>query len=63
MLVSELIEQLKAMPQDKPIVLCNLEDDGDGDGLANLHEIVSVEEETALQKGKKTDVVFITYND
>jgi hypothetical protein len=63
MLVSELIAKLQALPQEKNVVLCDLQNDGDGDGLANLYEIVSVEEETALQKGKKTDVVFICYNE
>lgn len=63
MIVSELIAKLQALPQEKNVVLCDLQNDGDGDGLANLYEIVSVEEETALQKGKKTDVVFICYNE
>lgn len=63
MIVSELIEKLQQLPQSKNVVLCDLQNDGDGDGIANLYEIVSVEEETALKKGKKTDVVFICYND
>ena len=63
MIVSELITKLQALPQEKNVVLCDLQNDGDGDGLANLYEIVSVEEETALQKGKKKDVVFICYNE
>ena len=63
MIVSELIEKLQQLPQGKNVVLCDLQNDGAGDGLANLYEIVSVEEETALQKGKKTDVVFICYNE
>jgi hypothetical protein len=54
---------LQTLAQEKNVVLCDLQNDGDGDGLADLYEIVSVEEETALQKGKKTDVVFICYNE
>ena len=63
MIVSELIKKLQALPQDKQVVLCDLQNDGDGDGMANLYEIVSVDEESALQKCKKTNVVMICYNE
>lgn len=63
MIVSELIEKLKTLPQDKQVVLCDLQNDGDGDGMANLYEIVSVDEESVLQKGKKTNLVMICYNE
>lgn len=63
MIVSELINKLQQLPQDKQVVLCDLQNDGDGDGLANLYEIVSVDEDSALQKGKKTNVVMICYNE
>ena len=63
MIVSELIEKLQSLPQDKQVVLCDLQNDGDGDGMASLYEIVSVDKDSALQKGKKTDVVIICYNE
>jgi hypothetical protein len=65
LVVHELIEKLKELPQNLPVVLCNLEDDGDGDGLANLHEIVSAEVLSALStsNSKKEDVIIITYRD
>ena len=62
MIVSELINSLQQLPQEKQVVLCDLQNDGDGDGLATLYEIVSVDEDSALQKGKKTNVVMICYN-
>jgi hypothetical protein len=43
MKVKELIEKLKELPEELPVVLCNLNYDGDGDGEVVLPEIRSIE--------------------
>ena len=61
--VSELIKVLSDLDPDRPVVLCNLEDDGDGDGNALLHQIVSVEPETAINNDQNVNVILICYRD
>jgi 3-dehydroquinate synthase class II len=64
MKVKELIEKLNAMPEDLDVVLCNLNDDGDGDGNLPLPEIKSVEVVDAYNTEMMTEevpCVFITF--
>lgn len=64
MTVKELIKALRGMPGDLPVVLCDLNDDGDGDGDVFLPEITGVELMTAenSEKGnKEEDCVFINF--
>ena len=59
--VKELIEQLKAFPEDVPVVLCDLNYDGDGDGEVRLPEIKSIDGDTAITLDGLTDCVFINF--
>lgn len=65
MTVKELIEKLNAMPQDLPVVLCDLNDDGDGEGNVYLPEIHNVEQmdavNTETHMGPGVDCVFINF--
>ena len=64
MTVKELIKALRGMPGDLPVVLCDLNNDGDGDGMLPLPEVMGVELMTAenSEKGnKEEDCVFITF--
>lgn len=64
MTVKELIKALRGMPGDLPVVLCDLNDDGDGDGMKPLPEITGMELLTAenSEKGnKEEDCVFINF--
>lgn len=61
MKVKELIEQLQTMPEDVPVVLCNLNNDGDGDGIVTLPEIKSIDLDDAINDGVHTDCVFINF--
>ena len=64
MTVKELIKALRGMPGDLPVVLCDLNNDGDDDGDVFLPEITGVELMTAenSEKGnKEEDCVFINF--
>jgi len=62
MKVKELIEKLREMPEEMPVVLCNLENDGDGDGVVCMAEIENVEIMKANKKvGPHKDIVLINY--
>lgn len=61
MIVKDLIEKLNTMPQDLPVVLCDLNYDGDGDGEVRLPEIKSIDGDTAITLDGLTDCVFINF--
>jgi hypothetical protein len=67
MKVKELIEKLKELPEDWPVVLCDLNNDGDGDGNVFFPEIHSVETMFLLpvkkngKTGKEEEVVTINF--
>ena len=50
MKAKELREKLETMPEELEVVLCDLQDDGDGDGVIGLISIHSVE---VLHQNKK----------
>lgn len=62
MTVKELIQELLEFYPEMPVVICNLQDDGDGEGMADLHEIVSVDKDLAIHDGRNMYVIFINYN-
>ncbi len=62
MIVKELIEQLSHFNSDLPVVICDLRDDGNGDGAQYLPEINNIEEDFVLKNGKKTSAVFIIHS-
>ena len=64
MTVKELIKALRGMPGDLSVVLCDLNNDGDGNGMLALPEIIGVDLMTAenSEKGnKEEDCVFINF--
>ena len=62
MKVKELIEKLKEMSEELPVVLCDLNYDGDGDGEVMLPEVKSVELDFASNDGAIAECVFINFN-
>ena len=61
MKVKELIQELAGLPAEMPVVLCNLNDDGDGDGVLYLREIKSVDKGTARRQNKSVECAFINF--
>lgn len=61
MIVKDLIKKLQQLPINHEILICNIEDDGDGDGMAPLFEIINVSEEKIQIKDKDGKAVLIVY--
>jgi hypothetical protein len=61
MKVKELIEKLKELPEEMPVVLCDLDYDGDGDGEVGMPEIKSIDVDTAITSGEPIECVLITF--
>lgn len=43
--VEQLIKILEQYPKDLPVTICDISDDGDGDGYAPLRDIIEVSSE------------------
>jgi hypothetical protein len=61
MTVAELIDELDKYPKDLNVLICDVNNDGDGSGFATLFPIADVDKEKAKDNDKIIDVVLIAY--
>lgn len=62
--VEQLIKILEQYPKDLPVTICDISDDGDGDGYAPLRDIIEVSSEMveSTDDDKEHEVVLLMYN-
>ena len=60
--VRELKDKLANYPDEHEVLLLDLSNDGDGDGLAPLLKVEQVSIDLAMINDKPTDAVLITIN-